>query len=271
MAKVSFEQVRERALQAREAYRALNLSGKSNVLVYGDFGTGKSTFLGTAPTPIWLDSFDPGGTTTKALQPLIEQGLVIPVDYSGDSWRQPTKFREWERNFIQMRTNGTFDHIGTYCLDSGTKWADSMMYEIVKKGGFKNDGIPEQRSYLVQQITTVDLLGQMCALPCNFIMTGHIGLVKDEVSGKLETGLLLAGKLSEKVPLVFDEKWITRTRETPRGTTYEMQCHNDGYYKAETRMGGDTFEKFEEPNFRKLLIKAGREQAAQDKPPLFGD
>jgi len=238
------------------------------VLVYGDFGTGKTTLLTTAPKPIWVHSFDPGGTTTAALQPLIESGDLIVTDFSGDSYLSPTKFREWEAEFKQLRADKSFQHFGTFVIDSLTKWADAMMFAIVQKGGFKNDGIPQPRDYLIQQMTAVDYLGLLCDIPCNFICTGHIGLTKDEVTGKLETGLLLAGQLSNKVPLVFDEKWLTRV-EGKQDVRYVLQTRNDGYYKAETRMGGGKFERFEEPHFRKLLKKAGRDVAAKDKPGLF--
>jgi len=267
MQKPNFEKVAERARQAREAYQEKGRTGKANVLVYGDFGTGKTTFISTAPKPIWIHSFDPGGTTTACLQPLIEKGDVIVTDFSGDSFRDARMFVEWEKEFRSMKSDGVFQFLGTYCIDSLTKWADAMMNQIVKKGGMKNDGIPQPRDYLIQQMTTVDYLGIICDLPCNFICTGHVGLNKDEVTGKLETGLLLAGQLSNKVPLVFDEKWLTRV-EGKSDVRYILQTRNDGYYKAETRMGGGIFEQFEEPNFKALLRKAGRNAAAEDKESL---
>jgi hypothetical protein len=66
---------------------------------------------------------------------------------------------------------------------------------------------------------------------------------------------------------VFDEKWLTRV-EGKSDVRYTLQTRNDGYYKAETRMGGGIFEQFEEPNFKALLRKAGRDVAAQDKESI---
>ena len=102
--------------------------------------------------------------------------------------------------------------------------------------------------------------------PCHVFVTGHIGLMKDEVSGKMETGLLMYGKLSEKVPLVFDEKYVTRVKSSSSGVSYELLTRNDGYYKAETRMGGGKFDPAETPNVKALLRKAGR--PTDDKPSL---
>ena len=74
------------------------------------------------------------------------------------------------------------------------------------------------------------------------------------------------GKLSEKVPLVFDEKYVTRVKSSSSGVSYELLTRNDGYYKAETRMGGGKFEHSETPDIRALLRKAGR--SGEDRPHL---
>ena len=144
-----------------------------------------------------------------------------------------------------------------------------MMYEIIRRGsgGKTRKGTqPQLQDYLVQQLTAVDWLGVLMGYPCHVVATGHIGLMKDEVSGKMETGLLMYGKLSEKVPLVFDEKYVTRVKSSSSGVAYELLTRNDGYYKAETRMGGGKFESSEAPNIKALLKKAGRSD--EDRPPL---
>ena len=71
-----FLKVKERAMKARQMY-ADSASQFSNFLIYGDFGTGKTQILSTCPKPVFIDSFDPGGTKTAALQPLIDKGDVI--------------------------------------------------------------------------------------------------------------------------------------------------------------------------------------------------
>lgn len=267
MAEDKFLAVANRIAKVREAYAA-SPSKYTNVLVYGDIGTGKTQLASTCPTPVFIDCFDPGGTKTRALQPLIEKGdIIVENRWETDSWKAPFAFAEWEREMAERRRENFFDHIGTYVLDSITKWADSMMFEILKRGtrGVSRAGkLPELQDYVPQQLTTVDWLNQLMGLPCHVLVTGHMALVKDDLSGKIETGLLLAGKLTEKVPLIFDEKWISRVKGAG---DYVLQVHADGYYKAETRMGGAKFDLYEKPDFRALLRKAGRD--ASDKPSLF--
>ena len=274
MSSLGFDEVKKRALAARERYQKAAVLDKVNILIYGDYGTGKTSMVCTAPKPIWICNFDPSGTTVTSIQPLIAEGSVIVVDYSNDSWKQPTQFRQWERDFAELNQSGVFEHIGTYVIDSLTRWAESALYEITKRAvgaraaGKDNEYIPDKKEYLIQQLTAVDWLSKLCHIKCNFIGTGHIGLLKDDMTGKIETGLLLAGKLSEKVPLVFEEKWLTRT-QGQQEVSYVVQTKNDGYYKAETRMGGGTFAQFEHPDIKALMLKAKRETAAADRPSLF--
>ena len=273
MGKNNFLAVQQRALKVRDLY-ASSASKYYNFLVYGDYGTGKTSIATTCPTPVFIDSFDPGGTKTLALQPLIESGDIrVENRWEADSWKEPWAFRAWEKEMFARRGEGFFDHIGTYMLDSVTKFAMSMMYEILKlgdpKGSSRVGETPQIQDYLNQQLTTVDWFGILMSLPCHIIVTGHIGLDKDEVTGKMETGLLLWGKLANQVPLCFDEKYVTRTVKTSDGVKHEMLTKNDGYYKAESRMGGSRFQMVEPPDIRALIRKAGKE--CQDKPSLFAD
>jgi len=263
-----FLKIKERAEATRKRYSE-SQSRFSNFLVYGDFGTGKTQLASTCPTPVFIDSFDPGGTKTAALQPGIEAGdIIVENKWETDSWKDPFAFNEWEREMEERARDGLFDAIGTYVLDSATKWADSMMYEILRRGTrgkTRKGGNPELQDYLVQQMTAVDWLGVLMGYPCHVLVTGHIGLLKDEVSGKVETGLLLAGKLSEKVPLVFDEKYVSMVRNSSSGVQHALLTKNDGYYKAETRMGGSKFQQYEDTSIRGLLRKAGRDDSDKDK------
>jgi len=252
-----FLEVQRRIEAIRAQYTATRQDKYINALVYGDFGTGKTRLALTCPTPVFIDSYDPGGTKTRELRPLIDSGdIIVCNDWEGDSWKKPYAFDAWEKEMEARIKMGFFEFIGTYMLDSLTKMADSIMFQILKKGGKTGSRVgqvPELQDYLVQQLTVVDWLGRIAALPCHTIITGHIAREQDSVSGAIETGLLLAGKLVEKVPLIFDEKYITRVQKGK----YSLQTHTEGIYKAETRIGGNQFQTFEEQDIRALLRKAG--------------
>ena len=261
------KRVLERVSRIREDY-ARQANQYQNFLLYGDFGTGKTSMLATCPRPVLVDSFDPGGTKTRALQLLIERGdIVVDSRWETDSWKSPWAFKEWERVMRERAEEGFFETFGTYALDSLTRWAVSMMYEILKRGskrtGPRPGTTPEIQDYLTQQLTAADWLGWLMDLPCHVVCTGHIGLERDEVTGRMHTGLLLWGKLAVQAPLVFDEKYVTRVERD----RHVVLTQNDGIWQAETRMGGKLFDKFEEPNIKALLKKAGR--PCEDRPALY--
>jgi len=263
-----FLEVQKRALEVREMYLSKPAQTGVNVLLYGDWGTGKTTFASTCPTPVFVDSFDPQGTIVEALQPLIRSGdVIVESRWEDDSWKKPHAFSEWETEMERRMKMGFFEHFGTYMLDSLTRFSESCLWQICKKA--QRPGQPYQlQDYNVQQLTIVDWLGQIAMLPCHTVITGHIEKMQDQVSGAMETGLLLAGKLSEKVSLAFVEKWVTRVvRGQNNKNEYKVQTHPEGIYRAETRIGGSRFSTFEEPNFRELLKKAG--YPAEDKPSFF--
>jgi hypothetical protein len=261
-----FLKVQKRAEEIKAQYESSS-SSFSNFLIYGDFGTGKTQIASTCPTPVFIDSFDPGGTKTAALQPLISSGdIIVESRWETDRWRDPFAYRAWEKEMAARRKIDFFSHIGTYMLDSITKWADSMMWEITRAKGRKGQN-PQLQDYLAQQLTAVDELGILMSLPCHVIVTGHIGTQKDEATGKLETSLMLSNKFAEKVPLVFDEKYVARAIESKGESEYLLLTKNNGYYKAETRMGGTTFDQLEKPDIRALLRKAKKD--ASNRPSLF--
>lgn len=269
-----FLKVQERAEAAIAQYR---MSGSSffNILVLGDSGSGKTSLAATCPFPVFIDSFDPGGTKTEALQALIERGdIIVDNRWETDTWKKPFAFREWEKEMFARRDEDFFSYLGTYILDSATKWSDSMMFEILRLGRSKSGASrvgqrPEIQDYLDQQLTAVDWVSFLMGMKCNVLVTGHLGLEKDELSGKIESGPLMYGKLAKKFPIAFDECYVARPRPTASGSEYRIQTQNDGYYIAKSRIGGTKFEMFEAPNVKELMkLAKAKEVTFTDKSSI---
>ncbi len=255
--------VRERALATRNMYKEDLKNQSSNIIVYGDFGSGKTSSLATAVKPVHIDSFDPGGSKVDRLAKLIEDGsIIVDSQYEQDNWKVPYAYREYERQFKEKLDMGYFNFIGTYVVDSLTRFASSVMYEGLKiphktgqgAGRSRAGEIPELKDYLVQQFTLIDWLSKWASLPCNVVVTGHIDRVKDEVSGKIETGLLLPGKAATQVPIAFDEVWLTCVEKGE----YMFRVKSDNYYRAESRMGGSVFRELEPQDYKRLFKMVGR-------------
>ena len=270
-----FLAVQKRAQMVIERYRE-SASNYFNILVMGDSGAGKTSLAVTCPTPVFIDSFDPGGTKTRVLQASINANdILCETKWEHDAWKSPFAFREWEGEMQSRRREGMFDFIGTYMLDSASKWSDSMMFAIIQSGKDRNGKsrigqTPEIQDYLTQQLTAVDWLGWLMDLPCNVLVTAHLGIEKDELTGRIESGPLLYGKLAKKLPIAFDEVYITRPQQSASGLQHRLQTKADGYYIAKSRIGGSALELFEEPNIKKIMQKAGaREPSWKDKEPVF--
>lgn len=254
--KKEFEEIRARYAEG------MKHSGY-NAMVYGYMGSGKTHLLGTARKPVLIHAFDPGGEKTLADQ--IESGeVLVDARFQSEDAKKPTAFRSWEREFDRLRNSDFFEHIGTFAIDSITTWSEALMNAILKAQG-RAGGIPQMQDYLVQINTIRDYVKIITALPCDVILTGHVDTEKDEVTGRITTGIMVTGKLKEKIPLLMDEVYMTMAKETSKGIEYSILTRNTGLFKARTRIGRNgTFDTYEEPDIKHLLRKAGMN--TDDKP-----
>ena len=257
--------IKSEVQKIREMYKSNSRNSSFNAIVYGDIGTGKTNLLRTCRNPVLIHSFDPGGT--KTIRDCIDKGdIIADTRFENEDSGKPTAYRDWELEFDRLRGTDFFESIGTYVIDSATTWSDAMMNEILKKSG-RSGQIPQIQDYLVQQNTVRDTMKCFTNLPCDCILTGHIQMDKDEVTGRMMSSIMIAGKASIKMPLLFDEIYVAISKTSSKGVEYSLLTRNDGVYKARTRLGkGDVLEAFEEPNIKAILEKTGMD--SKDKPTI---
>jgi len=248
-------------------YEEDNMNSSFNLILYGDLGSGKTHVLRTARRPVLIHSFDPGGSKTLRLDPGFQKGEIISdTRFEKEIAKTPTAYSLWEKEFDRLRKTDFFESIGTYVIDSATTWADALMNEILKKNG-RAAGTPQQMDWMVQMNTIRDAMKAMVSLPCDCILTAHIDYAKDEGSGRLLGQPMFTGKLKTKIPILFDEIYVAQAKDTPKGTEYSLLTQATSMLIARSRLGtGGTFNKFEEPDIKKLLKKAG--MSCEDKPAL---
>jgi hypothetical protein len=241
--------------KAKELYKQ---SRAFKALVYGKAKSGKTSLIATCRKPILVHSFDADGLSVDVLQPLIESGDLIPdTRFENEKWSSPTAFDLWEQEFEELRKANAFSALGTYVIDSTTTWAMAMLNQIAKRS--KRPGQPPQlQDYNVQQLTIMDYVGLLLSLPCDVILTGHIDLSRDEVTGKMETGLLVPGKLSTKMLLAFSNVFVTEVQQTQKGANYVLKCIGDGYYVSGSRVAPiGKIQPIEPQDIKALLKKIG--------------
>ena len=231
-----------------------------NMILLGPLGVGKTSILETARRPVIVHSFDPGGCNLRNFMPLIESGdIIADVAYETEDNKNPSAYMKWEMEFERLKNAGVFNNIGTFCIDSFTTFITAMKNEICKRKGRPNS-IPQIQDYMEMGINIVNIIKLCTALPCDFILTGHLTLEKDEVSGRFLARFKSFPSLQIDVPLLFDEIYVMQAEETREGVERRLITQSTGKYEARTRIGARLFDVYEQADIQYLLKKAGRIQ-----------
>jgi len=239
---------------------------KVNVLLTGDVGTGKTSALATLPAPVLVHSFDPGGEVV--LHDAIAAGrVIIDSRFCNDSITEPTSSLLWEKEVKELESKGVFDVLGAYVIDSGTMFAQSVINRILAKNPttksqrYKNPfGIPQMEitdwgtlaSYML------DTMRRCCNLPCNFVLTFHTALDKDELTAVIIEQLAMGGKTKDQLPILFDEFYNASITVSSKGLDYHFLTQREGRKVARTRLGaGGKLLAHEKPSFVEIFKKVG--------------
>lgn len=271
---ISPEELQSQFASLRSIYDDSGKKDTTHILLISPSGVGKTQLLETAPAPILIDSFDPGGA--QHLREQIEKGRVIyDPRYEIGGFQS---YELWEKNFNERRRAGLFENLGTYVIDSGTMWAPTILAKIAEMRRVDGIGDPtkkwkediyELQDYNRFQNIYLRLVKQLTSLPCNFILTGHLDQAKDEALGRIFYSISTEGqKVKEKLQLLFSEVWYLELSEkNVAGKIVKERKIKTEYstlYPARTRIGRGKFLSSEEPHIANLLKKAG--YPWEDKP-----
>ena len=248
----------------RKVYMEGTHKDKLNALVIGDVGSGKTTLMRTCPRPILIHSFDPGGSRVRTLVEGIDAGWII-VDSSFEAdYSSKSTFKLWEAEMNRLLREGVFEEVGTYVLDSLTTWGQCLLNHIILNNTSSRppsvDGtrMSNQSDYGALGIRGQHCISMLCCLPCNVILTGHLDYLEDEVTGMTRSAVTIPGKVLKVIlPLMFDEVYVLRTMTSSKGRERKLLTDADGIYVGKTRIGAGVFDKYEEPDISKLMVKAG--------------
>ena len=267
MLKVDFsEDIRSYLGQLKDASIKDISQDTLNAIILGQKAIGKTQMIcESARRPVLIHSFDPGGT--KHMKPEIERGEVI-VDsrFEFDDARKPTAYDLWEKEFDKMLKMNFFEHVGTYVIDSFTHWLRSM-YHKVAKTKFANDGVLEIKGWAIITNALQSMTRLGTALPCDFLLTGHLTRDKEEFTGRFMELFAAPPSCQVTIPSLFDEYYVMRLDPKDDGRRV-LQTANTSTAVAGARVGRGKFSLYEEPDLRKLKEKAGLD--ITDRPyPLF--
>ena len=261
--------IQEYTNEIANAYKTAAKRKTSTFLLYGQFGSGKTRAIATAPGPIFIYSFDPGGTQT--IDVMREKGLkteiIIDSRYEVENSRKPFAYKLWEVEFNKMKQNKVFDKFGTVAIDSGTRFLSAMMNQILQERGKVGKG-PDFPEYKLIHAWTEFIFSQLVTLPCNFIFTGHIDTYQDQGDGLTKTSLMAVGGLKQKIPLMFSEVYLLRQKDTSGGLKRTFQVISDTRRDARSRIGAEgILDKEIEPDLRAVIKTCGKDW--EDKPSVL--
>lgn len=251
-----FLEVKKSLAEIQQMYKEDPRQRSFNALVYGGMGTGKTRLLRTCRQPVLVHSFDPGGQRTNEDQ--IKAGQIIAdTRFENEDPMKPTAFEAWDKEYHRLKALGAFNYVGTFAIDSATTWSQAAMNVILKKAG-RLGGPPFQQDYLPAMSLIENAVKDFVTLPCDCVLICHEDSDKDEATGKIFIMPLFVGKLKYRIPVLFDEVYVAMSKETSKGTQYQLLTRSTGLYKARSRIGRDgRFEMYEEPDVKNLLRKAG--------------
>jgi hypothetical protein len=200
------------------------------VFATGDFGTGKSVFASTFPTPGYVFDFD--------------KGIEI---YAGGDWEynqfelSPPGWVAFEKKFREVRDRVKQGEFKTVVIDSTTSLSDMAMERALQLDPKRSatDGPLWNVHYQhVRNLMEPKLRG-FTNWNCNLVMIAHLKVTQDMETGAIiSIDPLLTGQLAERVPGYFGEVYVFFTKNVQGKTEYRIRTVTRGHYKARSRLSG---------------------------------
>ena len=198
--------------------------------VLGGYGTGKSIFASTFPTPGYLFDFDQGAKSFR--------GKDWFYDTIELSWKGWINFEKIVKDVRKRVAAGEFK---TVIIDSTTAMTDAAMgraLQIDPKRSAEGGPIWNVHFQIVRNLMEPKLR-EILSWPCNVVYTGHWNVKTDPKNGDIvSVDPLLTGQLSQKLPGYFDEVYTAFTKLKQGKEQYIIRTTTRGHYKARSRISG---------------------------------
>lgn len=199
-------------------------------ILVGGPGTGKSQFAASCPTPGYVFDCDNGIISYKKLDFTYSQFANTNLG-----------FIDFQREFNAVEKEAREGKYQTVVLDSATTLSFMAMERALT--------IDPKRSAVQGPLWNVhygmvknlieSIFKRLTSLPCNVVVICHKEIVKNEEDGSV-VGIqpLLTGKLSENIPMLFDEVYYTLTQSKGGKSEWWMQTVPRGLTSARSRISG---------------------------------
>ena len=199
-------------------------------MVVGSYGTGKSIFAASCPTPGFVFDFDEGIISY--------QGKDFDYEQYSRDWKGWVKFEKDLLNLIKDVEGGKYK---TIIVDSTSTMTDLAMERalVLDPKRSATGGPVWNVHYMMVRHMMEGKLRQIVGLSCNVIVISHIDIARDEDTGAIvDITPLLTGQLREKIPGLFQEVYYATTKRAGQKTEWLLQTVPIGFKKARSRLSG---------------------------------
>jgi len=206
-------------------------TGYLNVLAVGSYGTGKSTFFATFPTPGYLFDFDN--------QVAVYRGN----DFEYSQYQlSPAGWAKFEADFRKVKEACKEGKYKTIIFDSATGMIALAMERALSLDPKRSPtGGPFWNVHYQMVKNLVEgKIRQLLSLPqSNHLLACHLKITQDmETGAVISIDPSLTGQLVNDVPAMFGEVYIAKTKQKGGKTQYKLQTVTKGHFKARSNLSG---------------------------------
>ena len=263
----------------KDQYKTAASTSYWHGLVVSVKGVGKTYLIKTMPKPVFVFSFDPGGTDTLIKEK--KEGSVIIETYETDDFSKPHAYMNFQKDINEMGSTGFLKEFASVCFDSLTLLQSIMVSHLMKVNGRlgPTTGLmnPTEHGMRIQDWGTILTLmrmhiTQLHSLPCHTLMTGHVEKKLDEIKGGFVRQLSLGGASKNHIPYMTSEVYYLLKQDRDKGDLKKgsryLLTEGDGDYEATSRLAvTGKIKQYEEPNLRRLMKNVGLEADDKDWRP----
>lgn len=211
----------------------IGLPEQLNIMLYGDMGSGKTTFATTFPKPILFFDIDNRYQTYAGVD-------GIEYETYKDEPKRPRAYRDFYKDLRKYAKELKY---ATVVLDSTTTLLDIMKSDLLGTG--TGSGATEGLS-LPQWGTAVSrfekIFNTFRSYDAHKIVISHQQMIKDDVSGEIMMVTMMVGKkFPQKAPIFFDEIYRCYSEEVRLGRNerekqYLIQTQSDRRFPARSSL-----------------------------------
>lgn len=198
--------------------------------VLGKYGTGKSVFASTFPTPGYVFDFDRRIKTYRGL----------PWDY--DTFAMTARgWVEFEKAVKSVEKDVKEGKYKTVILDSTTAANDTAMERALQIDPKRSDegGPLWNVHYMIVKNLLGPKLRKILSFDCNIVFCGHWNIVTDPKNGNIiSIDPIMTGDLSDKIPGYFDEVYAADSGTKDGKDVYFVRTTTHGHYRSRSTISG---------------------------------